>query len=235
MPTLANDVEGLRRHLGVEQMVVMGHSFGATVAVESTRAHPDRVAKLVLIGAAVDVPEAMASWVESLRQANPDSHAATLAEPAGVQLQALGTDDACARSRASMAFVDTSLATVPDRQAFRDLRQFRNRDALLEQQRLDAESVLRNTGEIGATAFGPDASFPCYWVPEPGSLAMPVLLVVGRHDQAVGVRAQRVLAGRLPDATLVALADSAHFAYAEEPEAFDAAVHSFHGEDGAAR
>lgn len=228
MPTLVRDVEGLRRMLGVERMVLMGHSFGGTVAAEYALAHPAHVARLVLLDAAVDIPAAMESWVGTLQQSYPDAYAATLAEPAGAAMQAAAASaDACALSRTRMAFVWAAQQKLPDGQAFHDLQQFRQRAALDEQRRLDAESGLRNTGEIGASLFAPDASFPCYRLSRPETLRMPTLLIVGAHDRAVGVGPQRELAARLPHARLVEFADSAHFPYAEQPERFQQALDEF--------
>ena len=47
---LVEDVERLREHLGIEKMVVVGGSWGATLALAYAQRHPDRVAALVLRG-----------------------------------------------------------------------------------------------------------------------------------------------------------------------------------------
>lgn len=41
------DLEQLRRHWGVERLVLVGHSFGATLALAHAATHPDHVAALV--------------------------------------------------------------------------------------------------------------------------------------------------------------------------------------------
>jgi proline iminopeptidase len=43
------DVEELREHWGHERIVVLGHSFGATLALRYAAAHPDRVAHLIYV------------------------------------------------------------------------------------------------------------------------------------------------------------------------------------------
>lgn len=47
---LVADVERLRAHLGIERMVVVGGSWGSTLALAYAERHPDRVAALVLRG-----------------------------------------------------------------------------------------------------------------------------------------------------------------------------------------
>jgi len=44
----ASDVEELREHLGLEQLLLLGHSHGGVVAVEYAASHPDRVERLIL-------------------------------------------------------------------------------------------------------------------------------------------------------------------------------------------
>lgn len=43
------DLEELREHWGHEQIVVLGHSFGATLALHYAVTHPDRVAHLIYL------------------------------------------------------------------------------------------------------------------------------------------------------------------------------------------
>lgn len=227
LPTLVEDIEGLRRQLGVERMVVAGHSFGGTLAAEYAQAHPDHVARLMLIDAAVDMPGAMASWMQTLATQFPEAYATAGRSEAGKALRAVPHGDACALARARMAFVGAGMATLPDARVFHDRQQFHVMAAKVEQERLDAQSGLHNTGEIGAALMAPASNFICYAVAHPERLRMPTLVLVGAHDGAVGVAPQRALAGRLPDATLVILPGSAHFPYQEEPAAFLKAVDAF--------
>ena len=47
---LVEDIEQLRRHLGIERWVVFGGSWGSTLALAYAQAHPERVKALVLRG-----------------------------------------------------------------------------------------------------------------------------------------------------------------------------------------
>ncbi|MCX7514717.1 alpha/beta fold hydrolase [Frateuria sp. STR12] len=231
LATQVKDIDALRRELGVERMVLAGHSFGGTLAVEYAQAHPERVARLILIDAAVDLPGALESWMQTLSTQFPKAYAAAGRSDAGKALRGVPPGDRCAQARARMAFVGAGIATLPDGHAFHDRQQFHVMAAKAEQERLDAQSGLRNTGEIGAALMAPTSNFICYTVAHPERLRMPTLIVVGAHDGAVGVAPQRALARRLPDATLVVVPDSAHFPYQEQPAAFMDAVDRFMARD----
>jgi len=227
LATMVEDIEALRRQLGVERMVVAGHSFGGTLALEYAQTHPERVARLILIDAAVDLPGAIESWMRTLATQFPQAYAAAERSDAGKALRAVSPGNTCALARARMAFIGAGTATLPDGRAFHDRQQFHLMSAKAEQERLDAQSGLRNTGEIGAALMAPTSNFVCYSVAHPERVRMPALVLVGAYDGAVGVAPQRALARRLPHATLAVLPGSAHFPYQEEPAAFLQAVDRF--------
>lgn len=60
-----------------------------------------------------------------------------------------------------------------------------------------------------------------------GSLTVPTLVLVGRHDVICGVRWAEELHELIPGSELVVLEDSGHFGHLEEPEAFAKAVTAF--------
>lgn len=224
---LVEDVEALRVALGVQRIVPMGHSYGGMVAAEYAVAHPERVARLVLLDAAIDVPAAMASWMGTLESTEAAALAKARDSDAGRALARVPAGDECALAKARLAFLGVAQQHMDSSQAFHDRQQFHQRAALEEQRRLDAESGVRNTGEIGGSVFAPDSGFPCYRLQGTERLKMPVLVAVGAHDRAVGVEPQRALAQALPSGELAVFAGSAHFPYAEEPAAFDARVLHF--------
>ena len=47
---VVSDLEKLRTHLGVEQWVVFGGSWGSTLALAYSQTHPSRVKALILRG-----------------------------------------------------------------------------------------------------------------------------------------------------------------------------------------
>jgi pimeloyl-ACP methyl ester carboxylesterase len=63
------DLETLRKALGVDKLVLFGHSFGTFLALMYYQAHPDHVAGMVLAGAAPPTfkPKGLAGWVKAMR------------------------------------------------------------------------------------------------------------------------------------------------------------------------
>lgn len=49
LKNLVGDVEALRKELGVEKLVIAGHSYGGILAMMYAREHPERIAALALI------------------------------------------------------------------------------------------------------------------------------------------------------------------------------------------
>lgn len=63
---LADDVAGVLDAEAVEQSILVGHSMGGIVAMETALRHPDRVAGLVLIGTTSECKEKVAGWYERI-------------------------------------------------------------------------------------------------------------------------------------------------------------------------
>jgi proline iminopeptidase len=64
IPHFISELDSLRAHLGIDRVHLYGHSWGTILAVEYYRAHPDRVASLVLASPALDIP----AWARNARQ-----------------------------------------------------------------------------------------------------------------------------------------------------------------------
>jgi len=63
---LAKDVITVLDAEDVEQTILIGHSMGGIVAMETALAHPERIAGLVLIGTTSECRERIAGWYERL-------------------------------------------------------------------------------------------------------------------------------------------------------------------------
>lgn len=63
---LATDVLGVLDAEGIEQTILVGHSMGGIVAMETALASPERIVGLVLIGTTSECREKVASWYERI-------------------------------------------------------------------------------------------------------------------------------------------------------------------------
>jgi proline iminopeptidase len=73
---LVEDIEILRRHLGIERWLLFGGSWGSTLALAYAIAHPDRVQGLVLRGVFLGRRTEVDWFLSGLATIYPDAHAA---------------------------------------------------------------------------------------------------------------------------------------------------------------
>lgn len=213
LPIMVEDIEALRKQLGVPKLALMGHSFGGALALEYAAAYPGHVDRLVLVSAASSIPDACAARVAFLAQRYPAELRQARAGAAGRK----ETPDECFFAFNSVA--EDIRERVNDETMFPDMKK------VAEQRDVDARSGLRNTGELGGALW--NSGFLSYRFTRFERLAMPVLVMAGEEDYAIGLPAQRALARALPKARLVEYAGAGHFPYLDLPQRFSNDVVSF--------
>lgn len=67
-----SDMEAIREHLGIEQWLVAGGSWGSTVAIAYAEAHPDRVLGLVCVGTWLVRRKDIDWWFHGVRTLFPE-------------------------------------------------------------------------------------------------------------------------------------------------------------------
>jgi proline iminopeptidase len=227
MATLIQDVEALRKHIGVQQLSLMGHSFGGTVALEYAARYPENVQKLIIVDGAIDLPEVFEHWQEEIRDRYPAAWEAAMASRNGraFQKSTAGTD-ACALTQARFR-IEMDALPKADSPEFHHWQQFHNQKFRKEQDSLDARSGLKNTGEMSEMYFSPGSPFLCYRFTAYDRLTMPMLIIGGKYDGAVDIEQLRALAQHVGHAQLDEFEHSAHSPYAEEPDKFERDVALF--------
>ncbi len=75
-PALVEDIETLRRHLGVEKFLLFGGSWGSTLALAYAQAHPNRVSGCVLRGIFLGRRSEVDWFMHGLAAVFPEAHAA---------------------------------------------------------------------------------------------------------------------------------------------------------------
>jgi proline-specific peptidase len=208
MDRMVEDVEALRRALGLERIALLGHSHGGMVAQLYAAAHPAALRGLVLVGT---VASAGRAWVAETRE--------TLRARSGEP----GLEDAAAAAEAAAsARTEEEVRSLWKREMplyFHRWEPFRAR----MEAALDAAPVgiaaLRAFQELDAAVF--DAR------PKLAGLRVPALIVAGRHDVAASVARAEELNRLLVNSRLSVFERSGHFPFIEEEEGFALAVRAF--------
>ncbi len=208
LEVLVADLEALRQELGVERWVLMGHSFGGTLALEYAARHPEHVAGVVYVSGLSDSAASFATWKRELERLHPGRLAETASD-----------EDSSDYTRVMRALRGL------DAQRFFNTLQFQNTTYLQMQEAVDAESGLRNTGELSRALFSNELASYRFTASE--RITAPVLVVGGRHDRAIGLETMQALATTLPRATLLEYERSGHFPYLEEADRFEQDVTRF--------
>jgi len=194
--TWVSDAEALRRHLGLERVVVLGHSYGGYLALEYALRHPRRVAGLVLCSTAGRA----LSFDGALDRA-----------------ERMGTARQVARLRQFLA------EGVASDAAFRDL--FTDLLPLYFR-RPEPDTVQRilATTRFSAAALS-HAFAECYpsfdVLDRLCRIEAPTLVMAGRHDWVFAPEESAVpLEAAIPGARLAVFEESGHYPFIEEQEGF---------------
>jgi pimeloyl-ACP methyl ester carboxylesterase len=187
---------------GLATPYLLGHSHGAFVVLDAALKRPNAVAGLILYaGAAYTGGEFMAAAAAGI-----DSFAE----------RHEGTPEAQAVRKIPMIRSDEDYTA-----ALRDLF-----PAYFADHRRFADVLGTMQRELRATVLvGDNQPFDVREALE--SLALPVLVMVGKDDFILGPRHADVLVRLIPKAQLSAFANSGHFAHIEEPIAFAEAIVRF--------
>ena len=194
---------GVLDALDVERAVLFGHSAGGTIALQTALEHPDRVAGLVLVGAAVYAGGGAPAWSRPLLRTPQFERIGPLVVR---QLGGRQGEDFLRASWADPARIDEATW-----EAYRRPLQV-----------LDWDRAL---WELVKASREPDL------VPLLGSVRVPVLVVTGAQDAIVPAEQSRDLARDLAGvpggATLVELPGCGHLPHEECPAAFREAVEAW--------
>jgi proline iminopeptidase len=208
----ADDLEELRRHLGLERMALLGHSHGGVAAIAYAARHPERVERLIL---ASTLPRHGATQ-ETAMQAAIESRSG---EPwygdavAALQVELEGT---FADGRELMGLVTRMLPLYFARYG--------------DAERAYVEALAADELSVDATRLWEKEIFEHFDLrPLVLRLTMPTLVITGAEDFITGPAAADELVDGIPESELVVLPDAGHLIFVEAPEAFREAVLSFLG------
>jgi len=201
---LSDDIDALRKTLGLERVTLLGHSFGATIALNYALRHPANVKRLILVSAAATVENPYEGEKRILKKLSKVEMAAYRSSEGGT-----GATKPCERVRLrySVLYPHYFHKLVPyefDRGVYTVYF-----DALSKKEALAADST------------GLDVRAQL------SQINVPVLVVAGRHDLVTPPDQSFQLANGLPQSRLVVLEHSGHFPFFEENYLFTEWVHQF--------
>jgi proline iminopeptidase len=211
-----DDLEEVRQHFRLDAPVLLGHSWGAVLALEYALRHPTRVSRVVLMNPA----PVSASDVASMRRAYLDGLGADAGRQrdivASAAYQAGDPEAVAARYRIHFEHAlkrpgdyERLMATM--KAAF--VRQ--GKEGIVKARAIE-DRLYRDTWQ-GA---GYDL------LPSLQRLRIPTLVITADHD-FIPVAVAEHIAGAIPSASLVKLRDCGHFTYLECPAGVREALDDF--------
>ncbi|MEV4056980.1 alpha/beta hydrolase [Amycolatopsis sp. NPDC049688] len=201
------DVEALRKHLGLDRFDLLGHSAGASLALHYAARYPERLRRLALIApspraAGFELPAAERRRIVARRAGAPWFAAASAAYEA----------------------IAAKTATAADWAAVAPL--YYGRWDSAAQRHHAGERVQRNGTAAriynSAGAFEPGTTRTAL-----GGVTGPVLVLAGELDWIASPAVAARLAGLFPDGEVVVLPGAAHYPWLDDAPAFGSAVGAF--------
>src|SRR5512135_128173 len=209
LPDYAADIEELRKHLKLDQPIVMGWSHGGMIAQQFAFTYPDALSKLILMDTAAYFGEFLS-----------DAEAAVM----GFKDQSWYADSLAALKQewANGYQTDEDMARLWTRESKFYFKQYGLREEAYNE-RLSHFPIrvapLRTFNEQEAPTMDLRLHLK--------QIKVPTLVIVGRHDFITNVAMAEEMVKHIPDARLEIFEDSGHFAFIEEPEKFHRVIKGF--------
>jgi proline iminopeptidase len=214
LATLVEDVEALRRALGVPKLALLGHSFGGLLALEYASKYPQNVSHLVFVSGVWNFELQCRLRGQRFAQLRPEAFARVRGDTIA--------PDGTRRSDCDYEFRGLRGA---ERERYNMEIMFPNPAVSARIDSVNAARSVRNTGELSRGLF--QGGLLKYRLTTPERLTMPTLVIAGRFDGAAVPEGLRELVRVLPNARFVEYDRSGHFVYLDEPDRFAREVSAF--------
>jgi pimeloyl-ACP methyl ester carboxylesterase len=209
LSSYVDDVEALRRHLGVERLNLLGFSHGGCVATAHAAAHPACVDRLVLV-------DTLAVWGDEAGAAMARAIEKRSGEPWFPEAAQAIEEEQAGEFATAAELIANLRRQIP--LYFHRWEGNEKVGLLLAEDFASAEPLHHfNTVEFPSFDLRGDLR----------TIEAPTLVVVGDDDFIAGPVCAEAIVRELSNAKLVTIEDSGHFVYVEQPEAFRAALTEF--------
>jgi proline iminopeptidase len=213
LATLVEDIEALRRALGVPKIALLGHSFGGLLALEYAAKYPGNVSHLIFVAGVWNFDLQCRLRGERFAELRPEVYARVRGDTIA--------PDGRRRSGCDLEFRALRGA---ERERYQTELMFPDTGVRVRIDSVNAARGVRNTGELSRAVL---PGLRDYVFTAHNQLTMPALVVAGRFDGAARPEGLRDLARRLPNARFVEYDRSGHFIYLDEPDRFAREVTAF--------
>ncbi|HKM99237.1 MAG TPA: alpha/beta fold hydrolase [Candidatus Binataceae bacterium] len=198
--TLRGDLLNVLAHLGIATATIVGCSMGGAIAIDFTLEHPEVVAGLVLVG----------SGVSGLNDPKELSEEALKHWAAYLSMVQKGDVDG-ARAMDAKYWIDG-----PRRDAAQIDPVYRERALMLHRQNFSLERDAHQEQPLTPPAIG-----------RLGEISARTIVVIGDNDSQDLIKLASKLAGEIPGARLITIAEAAHLPSLERPELFNRILTEF--------
>jgi proline iminopeptidase len=206
------DLEALRRHLGIEKMTILAHSFGPAIAALYAIQSPEHIDRMIFLG---PIPPRRGKFFEEFR-ATMQKRLTAAQQKRGEELQ--------------NAFETSKDVTAVCREYWTIMTPPRVAKSL-------SASVVKSdlcTASPEAIRYGMTKTNPktfeslgdWNWIKDLARVKAPVLIIHGEED-AIPMAMVAEWATALPNARLIRVPNAAHFPHAERPDVVFPAIEEF--------
>jgi proline iminopeptidase len=204
------DLEAIRKYLGLEQLTLLGHSWGVAPAALYAMQYPERVRRMILVGVIPPERSGLVSAFQELAATRDSVTRRRMTELS--RIRAANPDDrAACREYYQLWFTPFFGASEAAKRMKGDVC-------------AGSSESLRNKQNVDRFTFASLGNWD--WTTPLSTVVVPTLIIQGELDP-LPIEGARKWAAAMPNARLLELKSIGHFPYIEAPEIFFAAVHRF--------
>lgn len=208
------DIEHIRQLLGVEKLIIVGHSFGGFLASLYAAEYPDHVAKLILVSPAevLKMPQKDGGLYEEVRRLLPEGTEKKEYELYLKRFFDYGkifSQSEQSLSRMNFEFGEYYAAALKTRGKV-----------------LSEPFLQRDAGGWVTPALFFSLGRKCDFCPFLRNIKAPTLIVLGKDD-LMPAESAKDYSDNIPGSRVVVIEGASHFAFAEKPERFAKVVTEF--------